>query len=226
MTFPSRTLSNRKIAPAPSKFCRSVISGKRFYFSRNTHAIKYLRLYHSRNTHAIRYLRFYHSRNTHAIRYLRLYHSRNTHAIKDTFHAMARAVFRFCIVWAYASADRFYAFLWLLERKTLNYVRWCLLYMRGTIWWAFDWTNSRPVRGRLHLKHSSSHCMECVFSIALQVHHIYGYKNLIEILHSHGLYASYHEVRHYLTRLEQKCYRLLTRRQNHLAWKFSKRKEA
>jgi hypothetical protein len=35
--------------------------------------------------------------------------------------------------------------------------------------------------------------------LALQVHHIYGYKNLIEILHSHGLYASYHEVRHYLT---------------------------
>ena len=35
--------------------------------------------------------------------------------------------------------------------------------------------------------------------LALQVHHIYGYKNLIEILHSHGLYASYYEVRHYLT---------------------------
>ena len=35
--------------------------------------------------------------------------------------------------------------------------------------------------------------------LALQVHHIYGYKNLIEILHSHGLCASYHEIRHYLT---------------------------
>jgi hypothetical protein len=35
--------------------------------------------------------------------------------------------------------------------------------------------------------------------LALQVHHIYGSKNLIEILHSHGLCASYHEVRHYLT---------------------------
>ena len=35
--------------------------------------------------------------------------------------------------------------------------------------------------------------------LALQVHHIYGYKNLIEILHSHQLCASYHEVRHYLT---------------------------
>ena len=69
------------------------------------------------------------------------------------------------IIWAYASADRFYAFLWLLERKTLNYVRWCLLYMRGTIWWAFDWTNSRPVRGWLYLKYSSSYWMEWVFSI-------------------------------------------------------------
>ena len=35
--------------------------------------------------------------------------------------------------------------------------------------------------------------------VALQVHHIYGYENLIEMLHSHGLCASYHEVRHYLT---------------------------
>jgi hypothetical protein len=26
-------------------------------------------------------------------------------------------------IWEYASADRFYAFLWLLERKTLNHVR-------------------------------------------------------------------------------------------------------
>jgi len=38
-----------------------------------------------------------------------------------------------------------------------------------------------------------------LLGLALQVHHIYGYKNLIEILHSHGLCASYHEVRHYLT---------------------------
>ena len=35
--------------------------------------------------------------------------------------------------------------------------------------------------------------------VALQVHHIYGYENLIEMLHSHGLCASYHDVRHYLT---------------------------
>jgi hypothetical protein len=35
--------------------------------------------------------------------------------------------------------------------------------------------------------------------LALHVHPIYGYANLIEILHSHGLCASYHEVRHYLT---------------------------
>jgi hypothetical protein len=35
--------------------------------------------------------------------------------------------------------------------------------------------------------------------VVLQVHHIYGNENLIEMLHSHGLCASYHEVRHYLT---------------------------
>jgi len=35
--------------------------------------------------------------------------------------------------------------------------------------------------------------------LALQVHHIYYSKILIEILHSHGLCASYHEVRQYLT---------------------------
>jgi len=69
-------------------------------------------------------------------------------------------------IWEYASADRIYVFLWLLERKTCNDVRWCLRYMKGMIWWAFDWTNSRPVRGRLHLKHSSSHwSMEGIFSI-------------------------------------------------------------
>jgi hypothetical protein len=64
-----------------------------------------------------------------------------------------------------STADRFYTFLWLLERKTCNDVRWCLRYMKGTIWWAFVWTNSRPVRGRLLLKHSSRHWMEGVFSI-------------------------------------------------------------
>ena len=38
--------------------------------------------------------------------------------------------------------------------------------------------------------------------VALQVHHIYGYENLIEMLHSHGLCASYHEVRPTLSRRE------------------------
>jgi hypothetical protein len=37
--------------------------------------------------------------------------------------------------------------------------------------------------------------------LALQMHHVYGSKNLVETLHSHGFYASYNELRRYLTNL-------------------------
>jgi hypothetical protein len=33
------------------------------------------------------------------------------------------------------------------------------------------------------------------------MHHVYDSKNLVETLHSHGLYASYNELRWYLTSL-------------------------
>jgi hypothetical protein len=37
--------------------------------------------------------------------------------------------------------------------------------------------------------------------LALQMHHVYGSKNLVETLHSHGFCASYNELRRYLTSL-------------------------
>jgi hypothetical protein len=37
--------------------------------------------------------------------------------------------------------------------------------------------------------------------LALQMRHVYGSKNLVETLHSHGFYASYNELRRYLTSL-------------------------
>jgi hypothetical protein len=37
--------------------------------------------------------------------------------------------------------------------------------------------------------------------LVLQMHHVYGSKNLVETLHSHGFYASYNELRRYLTSL-------------------------
>ena len=37
--------------------------------------------------------------------------------------------------------------------------------------------------------------------LALQMHHVYGYNNLVETLHSYGFYASYNEPRRYLTSL-------------------------
>jgi hypothetical protein len=37
--------------------------------------------------------------------------------------------------------------------------------------------------------------------LVLQMHHVYGSKNLVETLHSHVFYASYNELRRYLTSL-------------------------
>jgi hypothetical protein len=37
--------------------------------------------------------------------------------------------------------------------------------------------------------------------LVLQMHHVYGSKNLVETLHSHGFCASYNELKRYLTSL-------------------------
>jgi hypothetical protein len=45
--------------------------------------------------------------------------------------------------------------------------------------------------------------------LALQMHHVYGSKNLVETLHSHGFCASYNELRRYLTSLaDHEIYKL------------------